>query len=512
MLYTGELRHFRLEERGNHGSNSFDRFDSHPDLRSFSNSLKIAPTSFLEIDIQYNETLPEKYKRSTYNPAGVIAAVQDYRIDHFRDLGINLRARAGSFEMYVGGVERHQKSMWNYATPGNVPIIFSYIESHYENINGGLRYLSHAEEQEYTSQLSRITKPLLNRHQINVEGLLDYKNGKIRRNSPYHSTGRLDNFYQTLNPHFTPRIALRYGVRDNLQVEGGLAYITPYKYKYDYRRYNADTTTLFFPATYKLTDQFEIPCRVSYRPLENLELKISSDMKIGHQKLDYYQKNTDNSVSNYPTRELSYFIAEPTVQLTYLFDNNSELEADEFSQVSSDLLAQNQMLVELLFKKDFTQLNERDNNGAQNIIDPYNAFEHPLDYFVAGSEHALFSTGNTTGFAANAELHNYFILEGGTTYGVTDRLNAEARVGYHSGTQFHHFVVNEIQSRYYNIKPYYYFDLGIDWRVTDNSLISIRSHIVPVYKTFMTRANDSKSFYQRTAYFDIAIMWQILFG
>jgi len=362
------------------------------------------------------------------------------------------------------------------------------------------------------SELSRITKPLLAPKQVNVELMLDYKNGEIKRNSPWHAPVRYYNYYQTLNPHVTPALNVRYGIRDDLQVEAGFAFITPYKYKYDYRRENADTTTIKMPATYKLSNQFEIPLRAYYRPLQNMQIMFSSDIKMGNQKLDYHQKNTDNSITNYDSRELSYYLAQPSVRLLYLIDPNAEVGEDTFAAVTKDLLTRNQVLLEVFFKRDIAHLDKQNNNGAQNIIDPYNAFEYPQDYFVAGTENALFWTGNYTGLATNTELHNYFVLEGGATYGVLDNVNTSAKIGYHSGAQFHHFVVNELQDRYYNVKPHYYFDFGADWRVTRNSMISINSHLVPDYETFMTREHDTKSFHQKTMYFDIAIAWKILFG
>lgn len=513
VLYTGEYEHFRLNERGNHGGSSFDRYDSNPDIRTLSNSLKFAPASFLEIELLYNEMLPEHYKRSTYDTTSNLSAVNNYRLDHFRDFGVYLRGRGGPLEVYGGGFVRHQKTSWDYATPGNAPIIYNYIESHYENFNGGVRFLSeHRSGDEKKSELSRITSRLLSSRQFNLELELDYKNGKIRRNNPYYAPVRYYNIYQTLNPHFTPAIKIRYGLRDDLQIESGLSFITPYKFKYDYRRYNLAGTTLMFPATYELSDQFAVPLRLEYRPIEHLAIRCSSDLKMGKQTLNFYQKNLDDSVTNYPTRELVYFMMQPSVRLLYLMGPDGTGKSDIFSEVTKDLLARNQLLLELFFKKDITHLDKRDHNNAQNVIDPYDVFRDPLESFVAGSEYSLFSAGNYTNIAAGIQLQNYVVLEGGATYGIFDNVNMSAKVGYHSGSRFHHFVVNEIQDRHYVVKPYYYFDLGMDWRVIGNSMISVRSHLVPEYKTFMTRSGDSKSFYQKTMYFDIAVMWRILFG
>jgi hypothetical protein len=205
------------------------------------------------------------------------------------------------------------------------------------------------------------------------------------------------------------------------------------------------------------------------------------------------------------------------VAVSYLYDNNRKIEPDEFSKVTKNLLAQGQCLVEVSYQQDVTSLHKNANCGTQNMIDPYNIFMYPLDAFVYGSEYSTFYTGNSSRSAANVLPQNFFFYLMGLKYGLTSRLNAGVRVGYRSSSRLHHFTlgtpnqVYDLKNRYYQFKPYYFFDVLSDWRLTRNSIISVAWHYVPEYDTLVRISGLAKEFKTRDEYGDLAVNLKVLF-
>ncbi|UCC94867.1 MAG: hypothetical protein JSW40_08655, partial [Candidatus Omnitrophota bacterium] len=207
----------------------------------------------------------------------------------------------------------------------------------------------------------------------------------------------------------------------------------------------------------------------------------------------------------------AYYNTKPTLRLAYLYDNGARGEQDSFSRLTKELLLQNQWLVEFQYQKDITSLDKNSSNGPQNIIDPYNVFSYPLDYFVEGSEYAVAFAGSHSSFATNVVPQNYHLLQTVFTYGITDTLNIALTAGYRSENSLHHFTLNDLRSRFYTFKPYYYFDVASDWRITENSLLSFQSHFVPRYETILEYQGDPESYQSRNRYFEIQLAFKVLF-
>jgi hypothetical protein len=211
---------------------------------------------------------------------------------------------------------------------------------------------------------------------------------------------------------------------------------------------------------------------------------------------------------------LTYYNTQPTLTLTYLYDNNKKIEQDEFSKLTKDLLLKKQFLIEIQYEKDVTHLNKNSANGPLNLIDPYNTFLYPLDYFVISTEYSAFLTGNTSRFVTNINPQNYYRGQFAFTYGITDNFNAGFKIGYHSSSSLHHFTLYDIASRFYKFKPYYFFDVNLDWRATKNSLLSFSSHFVPEYRTSLNIDGTTPQEYEYKAknyYLAVSLQIKILF-
>ncbi len=511
FLYKEKIEYFKLREEGTHGNASYDRFSSTPYLYFFDNSIRFS--SIIDAELGFKETYPSGYKRLTYNPAGSLSDTQKYNITYFRAFLLKLRARKENSEFYLTAANNGQKSDWNWATAPNEAQYFSYIRSNFQDIEGGIRYLSPGKDKgkKNNSTLSKIKRPLLCKNQLNLESSIIYKKGKVRRNTSYYSLSRAYNFYHTLMPHASPNITMRWGLKENPELESGLCYTTPLKYKYEYKQYNADSSSLFVTGNYKLENSFRFPLRLRYRSGDSFEAVILTDFDYCEQKLDYQQKNTDNTVTTYPVKRLKFYNVRPALRLTYLFDGKNTTESDEFSSLTKDLLNKNQCLLEFEYEKDITHLDKKANNGAQNIIDPYNIFLYPLDYFMIGSEHAAFFAGNTTNYATNVIEQNYYKFKGSLNYGLRDNLNIGLGAGYHSDSSLHTFTLYDKKTRFYRFKPYLFFELFFDWRVTKTNLISFKSNFVPNHVTFMSREGDPKDYESKTRYFNLSLSIQTLF-
>lgn len=221
-----------------------------------------------------------------------------------------------------------------------------------------------------------------------------------------------------------------------------------------------------------------------WRPREEINIALSSDFNYAKQTIDYFNKSRAGTVTVYPQKKLTYVKTEPTLTIIYLNDGGKQIHKDEFSSLTKALILKNQSLFELEFKRGITNLYKGSTGGTQNIIDPYNIFIYPVEYFVFGTEYAFPFAGNYSYGVGNINAQNYYQLKGSAIYGLMDSFNAGLPLGYYSASSQHNFIVPDYANRFSKFKPYYFIDPSFDSRVTKNSLLSLKSHIVPNYKTF----------------------------
>jgi hypothetical protein len=516
VLYETGFDYFRMEEKGRHAAPIYDDFNSRPSFYLLRNLLNFALIDNLEFTLGSREAVPTTYGRSIYDTAHNLSVIQEYDINYLRDYILGVRLRQGPMEFYLDILQNSQKDDWRAFSYPGAANYFSYIRAHYEDFSAGAKYLSKENEEEKSSNLSLLTRPLVALRQVLTNVKLSYRKAAMRMNAYNYVSSTFTNYYRRLTPHLSPSLLLNYGFSKAWELETGLIYTSPFKHKYEYRETVAVGADLLEGA-YKINRNFQIPLTLRHRPKENVECKISSDLVFTEQRLDYYTRQTTGVITDYPPRELSYFNTRPTLALTYFYENNKKLKLDEFSQWTKKLLNKGQFLVELEYQKDITSLSKNANNGSQNIIDPYSLFIYPLDFFVAGSEYSAFYTGNSTRTAANVLSQNYYLLKIAFKYGLTDRFNAGLRFGYQSASRLHHFTLGnpnqayDQKARYYQFKPYYFVDFLTDWRLTDNSLLSLACHIVPEYNTILKIDGLTKEFHENSKYMDLALRIKIIF-
>jgi hypothetical protein len=524
FLLTQQYFFFHLHENANHASDDYDKVNSRTEYFSPTVFFKLSPLKNSEINLGYAQMPPITYSRSTYDPDGELAVVQDYQLGYLRDFILQMRMRQGPFEPYIQVLERRQKSGWNSSLFPKPPDYFSYILSHYEDFSLGLRYLSgdFQENDSPESNLALLRRPLLNAGQLALDGQLRYRKAALRRNDYYYFTffgsvfSVFYNFYQRLEPQYTPRIDLAYGLARNLEFDSGLEFSFPYKYHYKYQRVFLGTPLNILDGTYTLDQNFGMPLRLHYRPWQDIELLFSSDIAYCHQKLGYWSE-AGGIKTFYDDKKLEYFNTQPALTLEYLYGAGKTIAPDEFSRLTKNLLSGGQFLLKFKYLRDITVLDKNDANGAQNRIDPYNVFINPLDLFVAGTEYAATFTGNKSDTATNVAAQNYNLFQLAFTYGFTERFNIGAVAGYRTASRFHHFVLAPTTSsfsllgRAYVLKPYWFFSVPLDWRLTKNSLVSLAWYYVPHYRTSIDIDTIAKDFKSKTKYQSISFSFKILF-
>ncbi len=510
LLYSSDLEYFGLREEGTHGDVSYDKFNANPYFYSIDNSLRFLVFS-TDITIGFRELYPSKYKRLTYSAAGNLSEIQRYNIDYFSDVYIKTKMRKDIFELYLDILSKRQKSNWMWENLSFDLGYFSYIKAHYEEIKGGFRYITEPDSQSGVVDFSRLTSFLLSNNQHSFEAGLEYRQGDLTRHTIYHLVNENINFYHTLQPHYTPKIIYRYGLSDNLELESGIAYTTPLKYEYRYRQFNSDNTSLFVDGNYKIKYSLSMPLRFKHQLTNRFRIIYCSDFNFKKQELDYWQKNTDDTISSFERKKLGYYNIKPSLELIY-FDNKDKLiERNDFSSCLKPLLLKNQYLIRFKYQNDITHLQKNSSNGTQNIIDPYNVFMYPLDYFVTGSEFATFSAGNTSTYAANIAPQNYYQLSSIFTYGLKDTINVGLGGGYHSASSLHSFTLKDMGNRFYQFESYYFFDFLLDYKLNNSSLFSVNGHFVPEYVTRMILEGDAQEYKSKTSYFGVSCGLKILF-
>lgn len=514
LLYSSDFYYFGMKEDGEHGTTAYKKIEADPVLYSFNNSFRFSLADSLEIGLGYRHTFPADYRRSFYTHGGALGAVYDYELDYFQGYNFNFRTRHDPFELYLDFSEKRQKGEWDFDAYFPTSTYQAKIRSNFENLKGGLRYLSPIEDNRSESNLSKIKGPLLSSGQMNLEAELGYRSGKLKR-SAVQQAGGLTYYpyvYHFLRPHLIPKLNLRYGLSDALEIKTGLFTVSPYKYKYRYRLYSGGFSW-FAIGTYKLRNNFYVPFALKYRPDDNLEILFSSHYHTINQTLDYWQKDALDVTTFSPPRELTYHNVKPTIKLSYLHHRGIEVVTDKFLNLAKNLLRKTQWLFELQYQKDITHLNKNVNNGTQNIIDPYRLFLSPSDSFISGTEYSAAFAGNNSSFATGISPQNDHRLQASFAYGITDNLNAAFKVGYQSGSTLHHFTVGPYSSRerFFKFRPHYFFDLSADWHVTKNSLFTLKTHFVPRYITYMDYQNDPQRYKSENKYFEIALALKVLF-
>jgi len=510
-LYSTEARYFGMYEKGVHGSASFDGFDSYPHSAAFYNALRFSPLDSLDMEIGYGHTFSDSYIRPTRSTLGVVTSFQRYKLDYFQDFFFKLNARRKSTEIYLDIVEKRQKTNWSYTgSRDSQPNYFNYFHSNYEDFKLGLQYLSVEKVTSEVSGLSNWSRSLLGDGQFNIETEAGYRNGRLDRSGTLYVSPPADyNYVHHARAHILPKVRFRYGFNDNLELESGVGYTTPFKYSYEYKFYR--TTSNFINGTYKTGNNFDIPVKLIYRPKNNWELKFSSDFNVRRQRLDYWEKETDDSITTYETKKLGYYNVRPTLALTYLSKAKEEIKKMDIPEARNSFLRKNQFLWGFQLEKDITYLNKGSSNGTQNVLDPYNVFLYPVDFFVTGSEYAAYFSGNSATTPANVSPQNFYKTEMSFIYGLKDTFNIGLTSGYHSGSAVHQFSLSDLADRFFLFKPYYYVDLLSDWQVTPASFISFNLHFVPQYKTRMTSSVHPQDFRVEARYLSASLGYKIRF-
>lgn len=513
FLYSAEVSYFDMTENGRHGSASFDFFESDPDLLSVKHSLQFSPIADFEVVAGYGQFLPRDYTRFTYDgPTQDLDTVQDHSLHHLQDYILQLRLRKNLFEAYLTFQEKRQKAETDVVLLLNDTTSFDDIKAHYEDAKMGMRYLSEAKEKGVVTGYFNLTQPLLGRKQINVEVGLGFRNGKAQNISDIYVLNVLyiRHYLQQLRPHFIPEVLLRYGMSDRLEWTSGFSYTTPFKYNYEFRQFNPASSN-FITGTYNVKSDLKAPFKMTYRPSDCVSVTVSSDFHYVKQRLDSWEKETDDSITLYNSRKLRYYNTKPTFKLSYFHDADKEMVKEKFASLTKQMLLRRQFLMSIEYQQDVTILKKSDGNGPQNIIDPYSLFLYPLDVFVSGSEYGAFFLGNKTTRAAAVRPQNFHHLEAIFNYGVNDFLNFGLEAGYRSGSVVHHFTAHDLADRYYQFEPFYYFNLLTDWQIKKNCLLSLKTHFVPQYKTFLDTSVHPKQFETETRYYEVSLTLKILF-
>jgi hypothetical protein len=512
LFFGLDAQYFNNDNYSNDGTATVDKYLRGARYTTLGSLLKISPLKWLEAGVGFSEILPQDRKEEVFNrPEEELTTVNYYKLNYFQDYTFSLRARAQAMEAYLNIEEKRQRSKRKVQTLPNPPNTFNRILSHFEDFNLGLRYVSGSAAQVDSSNLSKLDRPLMGDGQLNLEGQIGYRAGKVKRNI-YYTSGSTDSIYiyNKLYYHLLPEVNLRYGLSKDAEVETGLSYATPFKYKAEQDQYYTNATSRFTVGTYHLENNFCLPLRMRLRPLDNLQLAFSSDSSYADQRLDYYKKNTDGSITNYEAKKISYFNTKPSIGLTYLFDADKEIEEDEFSLLTKDLLRKNQFLANFIFEKDITHLWKNAAATTQNIIDPYNIFLYPLDFYLYNTEYATISAGNATSFATNILPQNYYQIKASFDYGLTDALNMDLTLGYHSSSALHHFTFYGLSDCFYKFKPYYFIDFSADWRITPNSALSFNSYFVPEYHVSLD-IGQPYEYRSKSRYYNLSLSLKALF-
>jgi len=515
FFYQAEFDYFKLKDRGIHGDVVYDyeNFKSSPYLFSLYNSLRVPALSFLDLQLGFKQTGPLDYTRYTFTSPGRLAVAQDYDLDYFQDYSLLLRARRENLEFYLQTLGKRQRTNWYskvYIPPPSWAS--SYAQTYFLDITLGLRYLTPHKDNGRKLSLAQLIRPLLEDGQLNLEAQLGCRKGKLRADTHYYWFGLYRyRFFHDAGSHLIPQFTLRYGLNKDLEITSGLYYVTPLEYDYAFKLYTPAGTTRYIAGTYELKDNFCFPFRLRYRLRDCLEIMFSSDLNYVSQTLNYWRKELDNSRTVFPVRELTYLNSRPTLKLTFFYDNDKNMQEDDFSALTKNLLLKDQYKMELEFQRDITHLKKNQANGPQNIIDPYNVFLYPLDYFVGGTEYATFFTGNTINFATNVTVQNYYLIQAHLNYGLTDWLNLGLGAGFRSDSSLHHAALSDMESRFYKFDSYCFFDLICDWQTTKNSLFTLTFHFVPRYKILLEHHGYPQRFKSDNKYFQTSLAFKVLF-
>jgi len=510
FLYEAKAGYFKKNENGGYIGN-YDSFDAEPHYCSFSNSIAFSPKPGWNLMLEFGEDFAPAYKQESYNASNTLSSIQEFDLDYMQDYNLYLRKRTDSKEVYVNILKKIQKSHWDWLTPPQPKFYFTDINTDYQKFQVGFRHITDSQPARDATGLSEVIRPILDSGQLSIEGEVEYSKGQAKRNSDYRSFNIFYNFYHRLEDKFTPSINVRYGLADTWEVESGIFYALPFKYRYEDRTFYADGTSLFRIGEYKLSNNFFMPLSSRYRVKENCEIMVSCDMRYAEQRLDRWQKQTDNSISTDPARQLRYFNMKPELKVTYLLDRDKQIKNDEFTCLTSPLLYQNQVLFEFLYQQDITRLRRGPNSGSQNIIDPENIFLYPVDYFVTNTEYAAFITGDSSNIAANISPQNCHLVKMSFRYGLTKAFDVGMGFGRRSSSRVDHTTLHSLKARSYKFKPYYFFDWFFDWRLSEDSMFSFWSHFVPEYETAVDVEGYTRELSSKSRYFECVAAWKHLF-
>lgn len=515
ILAEVSIGHFEMTEEGDHGSSSFGSFSAHPDYQTLGSHIRFNPLQGLEIGLGYKGELTSKYQRLTMNQADTsVTFYNQYDLDYFHHYFGSLRYQfSPSQEIFIKGYNNFQRSNWQSA-PGLVAFDFmTDIDSHYEDIELGYRFVSGNKADKERSSLEHLTSALLDDGQWSVQAFAEYKSAKMERQNRYTATSpdTLREYKNDLSPHVVPQVDVAFGLTDRITVETGLRYAPTIRYAYDFKQYNFNNTSNFIQANYSIRDHITVPLAVTYQPDENWRIHFGVDTTYANQSLEYHEKETDNSFTQYAGKELDYLNVNPTLEIAYFIDKEKPLAEGVLEQYQKPMLSKGQALLKFTFEKDITTLDKNSANGAQNFIEYDSLFLYPVDSFVSGTEYSAFLIGNTSSLSTNVALQNYHTLEAALDYGVTDKVNTSVGIGYHSGSGLHHFSVNDLASRFIKVEPYLYYDVGGNIKMFQNGRLAVDVHYVPSYKTFVTTDINPEEFEGDVDYVRAVVSYTHLF-
>ncbi|MBF0252749.1 MAG: hypothetical protein HQL29_02940 [Candidatus Omnitrophica bacterium] len=501
LLYKGNTHYYQMSDKGTNGRSDYEDNDASPYYVSFDNSISFSPVSSFEITAGEVETLPTSYTRYSYEPNRNLKSVQQFEIDFFRDYYGGTRIRLSDVELCFNILERRQKtgSDATIAYP-SANSLFSHVHSNYEEISLSLRYVTFDEKNENDDdEISTILGPLLNTGQWSFEVGSEYINGEIDKEILFTSV--YYKYSHGLGEHFIPFAKIGLGITDNVDFLTGIRYATPYKYEYRYNQYSNGVIADEVKGTYGRENDFQIPLRLRCRPLENIEIGISSDSRIAEQQLDYSRQLSSGAINNYPRKNLVYYNMKPRIAIGY-FHRAGRSKAEEGSRkiTTKPKLRAKQWSVSLSAEKDITWMDKSQYNGSQNFIDPYNIFKYPLDNYTSGTEYSLFLLGNSTTYSAGVQPQNYYLFDINLAVGITDRISIGLGAGYRTESSFDSFSLNDMKQEWFKIKPYCLFNGNINFVIGETTELSFNGHYVPEYKTIAGRQDDPDEFRSTTSY------------
>ena len=458
-----------------HPFSSYDKITANRSYDDAGGYLKFSPSTELELGYGFKNVFTTGFQQHINSVSGTSDVTDGIDLDRFQDNRFGFRKKIGSYEIYSQNLVRSERAHWDETSQSSSSYYFNNVYVDYSDWRGGLRYSSAENETKKSkTNLSLLRGTQLSAGEFFSETELEYRKGKLYRDA---ASDTQEHYDQDLTPHYTPRVRMAYGLNDALELQGGFNYTTDLDYKYTLTYITAGSSVF---GKYRLSDHFEVPLGVRFRPRENLEMSLTSSMRYLAQRTDY------GDPAPHTGKKLEYYNVTPVLRLSYLSEAGRKIQEDDFSALTKYFLERRQWLLDLAYQRDFTHLNKSSADGTQNIIDPYGAFMYPTDHFMTGTEYAALFSGGNSYYFPNIQPQNYDAYQMDLGYGFTDRVNLGAGIGYHSGSAAHQFVLPTASDQLFTFKPYYFSSCSLDFKISHNTLLSLQGYYVPEYRMVNT--------------------------